>query len=59
MQLARKLGAAHILVYSDSQFVVCQILGDYETREEVMHRYLSKVRELVAYFESFEIQRIP
>ncbi|XP_071920730.1 uncharacterized protein [Coffea arabica] len=59
LQLARKLGAAHILVYSDSQLVVCQILGEYETREEVMHRYLSKVLQLVAHFESFEIQRIP
>nr|XP_027089516.1 uncharacterized protein LOC113710608 [Coffea arabica] len=42
LQLARKLGAAHIMVYSDSQLVVCQILGEYEAREEVMHRYLSK-----------------
>nr|XP_027102673.1 uncharacterized protein LOC113723912 [Coffea arabica] len=58
-QLARKLGAGHILVYSDSQLVVCQILGEYEAREEVMHRYLSKVHQLIAHFESFEIQRIP
>ncbi|XP_027173140.1 uncharacterized protein LOC113772850 [Coffea eugenioides] len=59
LQLARKLGAAHILVYSDSQLVVCQILGEYEAREEAMHRYLSKVLQLVTHFESFEIQRIP
>nr|XP_027126777.1 uncharacterized protein LOC113742942 [Coffea arabica] len=59
LQLARKLGATHILVYSDSQLVVCQILGEYEAKEEVMQRYLSKVLQLVAYFESFEIQRIP
>ncbi|XP_027158219.1 uncharacterized protein LOC113759836 [Coffea eugenioides] len=59
LQLARKLGAGHILVYSDSQLVVCQILGEYEAREEVMHRYLSKVHQLVAHFESFEIQKIP
>ncbi|XP_027174121.1 uncharacterized protein LOC113773696 [Coffea eugenioides] len=59
LQLAQKLGAAHILVYSDSQLVVCQILGEYEAREEVMHRYLSKVLQLTTHFESFEIQRIP
>ncbi|XP_071921935.1 uncharacterized protein [Coffea arabica] len=59
LQLARKLGAVHILVYSDSQLVVCQILGEYEAREEVMHHYLSKVHQLIAHFESFEIQRIP
>ncbi|XP_071915303.1 uncharacterized protein [Coffea arabica] len=59
LQLARKLGAGHILVHSDSQLVVCQILGKYEAREQVMHRYLSKVHQLIAHFESFEIQRIP
>ncbi|XP_027158450.1 uncharacterized protein LOC113760075 [Coffea eugenioides] len=59
LQLARKLGVGHILVYSDSQLVVCQILGEYEAREEVMHRYLSKVHQLIAHFESFEIQKIP
>nr|XP_027066312.1 uncharacterized protein LOC113692140 [Coffea arabica] len=59
LQLARKFGASHILVYSDSQLIVCQILGEYEVRNEVMHRYLSKVLQLVAHFESFEIQRIP
>ncbi|XP_071916206.1 uncharacterized protein [Coffea arabica] len=59
LQLARKLGAGHILVYSNSQLVVCQILGEYEAREEVMHRYLSKVHQLITHFESFEIQRIP
>ncbi|XP_071901097.1 uncharacterized protein [Coffea arabica] len=58
LQLARKLGASHILVYSDSQLVVCQILGEYEASEEVMHRYLSKVLQLATHFESFEIQRI-
>nr|XP_027093655.1 uncharacterized protein LOC113714056 [Coffea arabica] len=59
LQLARKLGASHILVYSDSQLIVCQILGEYEARDEVMHRYLSKVHQLIAHFESFKIQRIP
>ncbi|XP_027174210.1 uncharacterized protein LOC113773797 [Coffea eugenioides] len=59
LQLARRMGAAHILIYSDSQLVVCQILGEYEARDEVMHRYLSKVLQLAAHFESFAIQRIP
>ncbi|XP_027184203.1 uncharacterized protein LOC113782511 [Coffea eugenioides] len=55
LQLAHKFGVQHILVNNDSQLVVCQ----YEAREEVMQRYLSKVRQLTAHFESFEIQRIP
>ena len=43
LQLTRKLGAQRILVYSDSQLVICEVLGEYETREETMQRCLSKV----------------
>ncbi|XP_071939042.1 uncharacterized protein [Coffea arabica] len=59
LQLARRFGARHILVNSDFQLVVCQILGEYEVREEVMQRYLSKIHQLTAHFDSFEIQRVP
>nr|XP_027063201.1 uncharacterized protein LOC113689657 [Coffea arabica] len=58
LQLARRLGAQQIHVRSDSQLVVRQVLGEYETKDETMQRYLSKVHQLTAYFESFEIQRI-
>nr|XP_027075992.1 uncharacterized protein LOC113699838 [Coffea arabica] len=58
LQLARRLGAQQIHVRSDSQFVVRQVLGEYEAKDETMQRYLSKVHQLIAYFESFEIQRI-
>ncbi|XP_027158506.1 uncharacterized protein LOC113760135 [Coffea eugenioides] len=59
LQLARRLGAQQIHVRSDSQLVVCQVLGEYEAKDETMQRYLSKVHQLIAYFESFEVQRIP
>ncbi|XP_071922590.1 uncharacterized protein [Coffea arabica] len=59
LQLARRLGAQRISVYSNSQLVVCQVLEEYEAREKIMQWYLSKVHQLVAYFKSFEIQRIP
>ncbi|XP_027166062.1 uncharacterized protein LOC113766031 [Coffea eugenioides] len=59
LQLARRLGAQRIHVRSDSQLVVCQVLGEYEAKDEIIQRYLSKVHQLTAYFESFEIQRIP
>ncbi|XP_027178148.1 uncharacterized protein LOC113777314 [Coffea eugenioides] len=58
LQLACKLGAQRIHVRNDSQLVVCQVLGEYEAKDETMQRYLSKVHQLIAYFESFEIQRI-
>nr|XP_027067824.1 uncharacterized protein LOC113693491 [Coffea arabica] len=58
-QLTRRLGAQQIHVRNDSQLVVRQVLGEYKTKKETMQRYLSKVHQLTAYFESFEIQRIP
>ncbi|XP_027151870.1 uncharacterized protein LOC113751923 [Coffea eugenioides] len=58
LQLARRLGAYQISVYSDSQLVVYQVQGEYEARAENMQQYLFKVHQLVAYFESFDIQRI-
>ncbi|XP_071933220.1 uncharacterized protein [Coffea arabica] len=59
LQLARTLGAQRIHVRSDSQLVVCQVLSEYEAKDETMQRYLSKVHQLTSYFKSFEIQRIP
>nr|XP_027126139.1 uncharacterized protein LOC113742510 [Coffea arabica] len=59
LQLARRLGAQRIHVRTDSELVVCQVLGEYETKDEIIQRYLSKVHQLTAYFESFEIQKIP
>ncbi|XP_071928199.1 uncharacterized protein [Coffea arabica] len=59
LQLARRLGAQQIDVRSDSQLVERQVLGEYEAKDETMQRYLSKVHQLTAYFESFEIQKIP
>ncbi|XP_071920747.1 uncharacterized protein [Coffea arabica] len=59
LQLARRLGAQQIHVRSDSQLVVRQVFGEYEAKDETMQRYLSKVHQLTAYFEFFEIQRIP
>nr|XP_027076820.1 uncharacterized protein LOC113700543 [Coffea arabica] len=58
LQLVHRLGARRILINSDSQLVMCQIPGEYKAREEVMQRYLSKIHQLTAHFESFEIQRI-
>ncbi|XP_071933276.1 uncharacterized protein [Coffea arabica] len=57
-RLARKFGARRIQVPSDSQLVACQVLDEYEAKEEAIQRYLSKVHQLTAHFKSFEIQRI-
>ena len=59
LQLTRRLGVQRIHVRSDSQLVVCQVLGESEAKDETMQQYLSKIQQFTAYFESFEIKRIP
>ena len=36
LQLASKLGAQQIQVNSDTQLVVCQVVGEYKAKEEIM-----------------------
>nr|XP_027121458.1 uncharacterized protein LOC113738448 [Coffea arabica] len=42
-----------------SQLVVLQVRGEYEAKEDVMKKYLAKVREVIALFDIFEIERVP
>ncbi|XP_058185742.1 uncharacterized protein LOC131302967 [Rhododendron vialii] len=44
---------------SDSQLVVGQVLGEYTMKEEVMQKYLSKVKPQVAKLKSLNVVRIP
>ncbi|XP_027178202.1 uncharacterized protein LOC113777367 [Coffea eugenioides] len=59
LRIALQMGITAIRVRSDSQLVVLQIRGEYEAKDEVMKKYLAKVREAVALFETFEIERVP
>nr|XP_027060996.1 uncharacterized protein LOC113687629 [Coffea arabica] len=59
LRIAHQMGVTAIKVRSDSQLVVNQIRGEYETKEDVMKRYLAKVREARALFDIFEIERVP
>ncbi|XP_071918949.1 uncharacterized protein [Coffea arabica] len=59
LRIAHQMGITAIQVRSDSQLVVLQVLGEYEAKDEVMKKYLAKVREAVALFETFEIERVP
>ncbi|KAG5544400.1 hypothetical protein RHGRI_016977 [Rhododendron griersonianum] len=56
---AKAVGANHVLAKSDSQLVVGQVLGEYAMKEEVMQKYLDKVKAQVAKLQSFSIVRIP
>nr|XP_027101096.1 uncharacterized protein LOC113720416 [Coffea arabica] len=59
LRIAHQMGITAIRVRSDSQLVVLQVRGEYEVKDEVMKKYLAKVREAVALFETFEIERVP
>nr|XP_027122043.1 uncharacterized protein LOC113738985 [Coffea arabica] len=57
--IPHQMGITAIRVWSDSQLVVLQVREEYETKDEVMKKYLAKVREAVALFGTFEIERVP
>ncbi|XP_043697314.1 uncharacterized protein LOC122648128 [Telopea speciosissima] len=59
LNLAKSLIVKNIIVHSDSQLVVNQVKGEYEAREPRMAQYLSKVRNLITEFTSFQILQVP
>ncbi|XP_071900977.1 uncharacterized protein [Coffea arabica] len=59
LRITHQMGITTIKVRSDSQLVVLQVRGEYEAKDEVMKKYLAKVREVVALFGTFEIERVP
>ncbi|XP_027103060.2 uncharacterized protein [Coffea arabica] len=59
LRIAHQMGITAIKVRSDSQLVVLQVRGEYEVKEEIMKKYLAKVQEAIAPFDTFEIERVP
>ncbi|XP_062119432.1 uncharacterized protein LOC133833606 [Humulus lupulus] len=59
LHLARKVGAANIEVHSDSQLVVKQILGEYQTKGEKMAAYMTRTQDLLQSFKKYFILQIP
>ncbi|PON74930.1 Ribonuclease H [Parasponia andersonii] len=59
LKLAQKMKAEMIEVYSDSQLVVCQVIGDYQARGERMIAYLQEVQRLFSTFTAYNIQLLP
>ncbi|XP_027151941.1 uncharacterized protein LOC113751996 [Coffea eugenioides] len=59
LRVAHQMGITAIKVRSDSQLVVHQVRGDYETKEDIMKKYLAKVREVITLFDVFEIEQVP
>ena len=59
LSLARVLEAKTLIVQADSKFIIGQVQGDYEAKEEIIQKYLKIVKELLQYFDSVKFQQIP
>jgi len=59
LRLAEHLKAEAIDIYSDSQLVVNQVKGQYQTRDEKMAAYLKKAKEALGKLSAYDIQQVP
>src|SRR5262249_29287763 len=57
--MVRHLRGTRVMAYTDSQLVVNQYSGEYETRAPLLAQYLEKVKELSSEFDSMTILRVP
>ncbi|XP_028059903.1 uncharacterized protein LOC114263537 [Camellia sinensis] len=58
LRSAEHFSAAQLLVFSNSQLVVNQLFGVYETRDERMAMYAGKAKDLLKKFQSIRVERI-
>ena len=59
LSLAQDMGISNLQVQSDSQLVVNQLQGSYQTRDAKMAAYLELVKKLQSSFEKFSILQVP
>ncbi|XP_012842286.1 PREDICTED: uncharacterized protein LOC105962516 [Erythranthe guttata] len=59
MEIAQELGARVVRIYSDSQLVIHQLEGDYETKNDRMKSYVNKARAVQETFEVCTMHQIP
>ena len=57
--MVQRMGGKSVKVFSNSKLVVCQVKGEFETKDERMQGYLSQVKCLQSEFESFDLLHIP
>lgn len=56
--MAGGLGIQDLVVYSDSQLVVLQVTGEYETRDDRMTKYMTSAIELLCGFQHTRVVQI-
>ena len=59
MSMIHRMGGKLVTMFSDSRFVVDQVKGELEARDDRMRGYLTRVKYLRKNFESFDLQHIP
>ncbi|GAU26664.1 hypothetical protein TSUD_314410 [Trifolium subterraneum] len=59
LRLAEDVGAKEIKIYTDSQLVASQVLGEYQAKNDNLFEYLALVKERITKFDSVEIQHVP
>ncbi|CAL8130627.1 unnamed protein product [Prunus armeniaca] len=59
LRLAKELSIKRLTIYSDSQLITNQALGEYMAKHPRMVQYLNKVQGLLKDFPTFTIQQVP
>ena len=59
MAMIQRMGGKSVKVFSDLRFVVSQVKGEFEAKDERMQGYLSQVKCLQSKFDSFDLLHIP
>ncbi|XP_073051360.1 uncharacterized protein [Primulina eburnea] len=59
IRAAREIGAARIILYSDSQLITQQIKGVYEVKDDKMLKYLHLIKAQAVVFVDWSIEQIP
>ncbi|XP_075658982.1 uncharacterized protein LOC142628829 [Castanea sativa] len=59
LELAKSLGVESIIVKGDSQLVINQVNGMCEAKEDLMKKYLNKVKRLIQKFKEVGFVQLP
>ncbi|XP_019447326.1 PREDICTED: uncharacterized protein LOC109350555 [Lupinus angustifolius] len=59
LQLVREIRMEKVSIYSDSQLAFSHIMAAYQNKDVLLGKYLAKVKELMAKFETASIQHVP
>jgi ribonuclease HI len=59
LEVASKKGCTEVEARGDSQLIVRQVTGEWQTKEPRLRELRDRVRDVADEFEQFEIQHIP